>query len=80
MVGEAVAATVRAHANLDSCVFTVGNWCPVESLGLTLVGALVLGVIALLFGGVLAWLKRRAISLSDWVAGPTVYDDDKRQQ
>jgi hypothetical protein len=41
-------AHARGHVTLDSCVFTIGKFCPIESVGISLAAALVLAVI---FGG-----------------------------
>ncbi len=41
-------AHARGHVTLDSCVFTIGNFCPIESVGINVAVAVVLAVV---FGG-----------------------------
>ncbi|CAO3453299.1 hypothetical protein [Azospirillum argentinense] len=78
-MGVAEAATVRSHSSADSCIITIGRFCPIESLGVSVAGTLALVAIAVVFGGILALVKKKAAKLTDWIGGPTIYkDDDKR--
>jgi hypothetical protein len=43
------------HHSIAHCVYTIGNWCPLESLGASLVGTLLL---TLVFGGA-SWVFYR---------------------
>jgi hypothetical protein len=52
------AVTVRLHGELPSCVFTIGDFCPVESIGLSLLGTFVLSVAALMIWRAFSALQR----------------------
>src|ERR1700683_3160229 len=45
------------HITLDSCVFTIGSFCPVESLGMTAFVAVVLGLVLVGIAGAASILR-----------------------
>lgn len=79
-MGVAEAATVRSQSSVDSCIITIGRFCPIESLGVSVAGTLALIAIAAAFGGILALVKKKASKLTDWIGGPTVYGDDDNRK
>ena len=56
-------AHARGHVTLDSCVFTIGNFRPIESVGISLAVVVVLSVV---FGGLaLVWRGMTGQSTSE---------------
>lgn len=74
--GTAEAASIRSSSSVDSCIITIGRFCPIESLGVSVAGTLALVAIAVVFAGILAMVKKKATKLTDWIGGPTVYEGD----
>jgi hypothetical protein len=52
-------AVVRSSVTLESCVFTVGDFCPVESLGFSLIGSLFLAFVLGSIGLAITLFKSR---------------------
>ena len=53
-------AAARARGTLDSCVVTWGSFCPVETIGLSLLGSVALAAVGLAIWLLLAGLRDRA--------------------
>ena len=65
-------AVVRSNVTLESCVYTIGDFCPVESFGFSLIGSLFLALVLGAIGVVVALVRssRRKAKLLDMA--PTV--------
>jgi hypothetical protein len=59
-VGATPAGAVRARGTFDQCVVTWGSFCPVETIGLSLLGSAALAAFGLAIWLVLAKLRDRA--------------------
>ncbi len=59
-VDAAPSAAIRTRGTLDSCVVTWGTFCPVETIGLSLLGSLALAALGFAVWFVLAKLHDRA--------------------
>jgi hypothetical protein len=57
MQHSALAATFHSHTTLNSCVLTIGNFCPVESIGASVLSTVVL---TLIIGGITFGFRRLA--------------------
>lgn len=77
-------AAIRSHGTLQSCMVTIGNFCPIESIGISLLGTA--AIAAVLFGLGVVWRlltgasARRPARLPQHVSSPPNYAAPARKQ
>ena len=69
------AITIRSQSRLDSCFVAIGNFCPIESIGASIIGTVVLTVVIMAIMMIIRPIARIARNVGEWASGPTYYAD-----